>query len=98
MRHDDTNEKSYFRSSERLFRVNSDWYFAAREGDQGPFESQHRAEKELGRYIEEQVSLHSFMQSGVKMIKMEGQREDIPLLKDAVDQNDEMYQQVGMVL
>ena len=98
MRHDDTTEKSYFRSSERLFRVNSDWYFAAREGDQGPFESQQRAEKELDRYIEEQVSLHKFMQSGVKVIKMDRQAEHIPVLKDSVESPDETFQQVGMVL
>ena len=68
MRNSDTEDKPYFRSSERLFRVNSAWYFAAREGDQGPFETEQRAEAELRRYIEEQVSLQSFTKSRVASV------------------------------
>ena len=96
MRHDDLQEKAYFRSSERLFRVNSAWYFSAREGDQGPFDSEETAARELQRYIEEQVSLHKFIKSGVKVVVMdEVSRSTKPRQPDhAVD----TFEQLGMVI
>ena len=68
MRNDDIEVKAYFRSSERLFRVNSDWYFSTREGDQGPFESEREAAYELRLFIEEQVSLRKILNYGIKVV------------------------------
>lgn len=43
--------KRYFRSSERVCRVNDRWYFASREGDQGPYASESEVELNLQRYV-----------------------------------------------
>ena len=66
MRSEDQVEQSYFRSSERIFRVNGAWYFAAREGDQGPFKTETTAVAEMARYINEQTELKDF-QDGRKL-------------------------------
>ena len=60
MRHDDPQKKRYYRSSERVFRMNEVWFFATREGDQGPYVSQNEAEREVSRYILEKTELESF--------------------------------------
>jgi len=66
MRREDTTSKTYFRSSERVFRMNELWYFAAREGDQGPFLSERKARREVARFVLEQTELAKF-QSGRKV-------------------------------
>ncbi len=60
MRHDDHNNKRFFRSPERVFHMNGAWFFAAREGDQGPYPSHNEAEREVARYILEKTELDSF--------------------------------------
>ncbi len=60
MRHDDHSDKRYFRSPERVFHMNGAWFFAAREGDQGPFPSHTEAEREVDRFILEKTELGSF--------------------------------------
>ena len=97
MRHDDLQERPYFRSSERLFRVNSAWYFSAREGDQGPFDSEERAARELQRYIEEQVSLHKCLKSGPKVVVMDEATKANTDHKE-LTQVEATYQQLGMVI
>ena len=63
-RHDDTDkDKRYFRAPERLFVINDDWYFAAREGDQGPYGSEADAQVELSRFVAAQTELGGFQQS-----------------------------------
>ena len=53
-------DKRYFRASERVFRMNEAWFFAAREGDQGPYPSEPEALVEMQRYIETQTQLKGF--------------------------------------
>lgn len=60
MRRDDTSNKTYFRSSERIFRMNELWYFASREGDKGPFLSERKARREVERFVVEQTELADF--------------------------------------
>lgn len=60
MRKGDAKEKCYFRSSERVFRMNESWYFAAREGDQGPFRSEQEAVAEVKRFLNDKVELAKF--------------------------------------
>lgn len=64
MRKTDKNPKTYFRS-ERIFSMNGSWYFATREGDQGPFASRNRAEAGLRRHLNEQEQLEAFQQSRI---------------------------------
>lgn len=59
-RKEDSEDKRYFRASERLFRMNEAWFFAAREGDQGPYPDEREAVVEMRRYIEAQVELANF--------------------------------------
>ena len=53
VRKTDKNRKTYFRSpAERLFLHEGKWYFQAREGDRGPYDTREMAELRLKRYIE----------------------------------------------
>ena len=66
MRQDDHEKKCYFRSSDRVFKMNGSWFFATREGDRGPFRSQDRAVAEMKRFIIEQVELAAFQKEREK--------------------------------
>ena len=57
------SERRYFRSETRVLNLNGSWYFATREGDQGPFFSRDLAETEALRYAHERSSLEHFQQS-----------------------------------
>jgi len=49
---DDVKSKlRYFRAGDRIFKQNEAWYFAAREGDQGPYSSRGQAELEARRFV-----------------------------------------------
>lgn len=43
--------RSFFRTNDRFFQVNGRWYFAAREGDIGPFRTRDQAHREAAAYI-----------------------------------------------
>ncbi|MFK7914426.1 MAG: DUF6316 family protein [Pseudomonadales bacterium] len=51
MRASDQKGKTYFRSAERVFCLNGQWYFQTREHDHGPFAGQDTALRELDRYV-----------------------------------------------
>jgi hypothetical protein len=53
-------ERVYFRTEARVFNQNGAWYFATREGDQGPFARQDIAWQEASRYASECTSLGSY--------------------------------------
>jgi len=61
-RREDREDKTYYRS-ERVFAMNGQWYFGAREGDCGPFRTQEIARAALARFINEKVELASFQKS-----------------------------------
>jgi hypothetical protein len=61
-RREDHEDKTYFRS-ERVFGMNGQWYFSAREGDCGPFGTPALARAALSRFINEKVELDSFQKS-----------------------------------
>lgn len=44
-------KKRFFRAGDRFFQVNGQWFFAAREGDIGPFRSREQAKREAEAYI-----------------------------------------------
>lgn len=46
------DNKTFFRASERFFQADGKWYFAAREGDQGPFRSRKNAEREAYEFMQ----------------------------------------------
>ena len=57
MRHTDGDRgRTYFRSEARIFHQNGVWYFATREGDQGPFAREDVARREAARYTAECAS------------------------------------------
>ena len=63
MRQDDHEKKCHFRSSDRVFHMNGSWYFATREGDQGPFQSEVNAYAEIKRFITEKTELAHFQKT-----------------------------------
>ena len=66
MRCGDTDpNKVYYRSDSRTFRMNGQWFFASREGDQGPYFSAGEAEAELQRHIEASQALSPFKTKAV---------------------------------
>lgn len=52
MRRTDVIKKEHFRSSDRFFRQNGQWYFQTRGGDRGPFGTREEAELDLKRYVD----------------------------------------------
>jgi hypothetical protein len=57
--HED-DDRPYFRSRERLFTLNGQWYFSAREGDCGPFHSRKQALIEVDLFICEPSAFSGF--------------------------------------
>ena len=55
--------KRYFRTQERVFSMNGQWYFTAREGDIGPFRTRESALVEVARYARERQDLDSFQKA-----------------------------------
>jgi hypothetical protein len=58
----DSNRR-FFRSQERIFCTNGQWYFATREGECGPFPSKEIARSEVERYLAERDALRDFERS-----------------------------------
>jgi hypothetical protein len=55
---DPVNDKvRFFRTSDRLFRMNGEWFFASREGDLGPYQTRDCAEREAELYVERAIAL-----------------------------------------
>ena len=52
--------RSYFRSAERVFALNGQWFFGTREGEIGPFVSREEARSEIARLIREKNDLELF--------------------------------------
>lgn len=66
------NNRRYYRSGERVFQMNGDWYFEAREGDVGPFTTAEVARREMSRFISEKQDLVHFQacrDANVKVVK-----------------------------
>lgn len=59
----ENTNKRYFRTQERLFSMNGQWYFTAREGDIGPFRTREIALKEIARYVREREDLDDFQKA-----------------------------------
>ena len=58
MRKTDNNRNTkHFRSADRLFRVDDQWYVETREGDIGPFPTRQDATMRLRQHVGEQESL-----------------------------------------
>jgi len=60
MRQDDQQKKTFFRSTDRVFNLNGRWYFSTREGEQGPFATEQKAQYEIARFITEKSDLALF--------------------------------------
>jgi len=56
-RTDPAGTRRYFRTEDRIFLLNGQWFFATREGDVGPFTSRDAAMREATRYVREQLDL-----------------------------------------
>ena len=62
-RTDSEDTKRYFRTQERVFCMNGQWYFTTREGDIGPFRARDAAIREIARYVRERQELDSFQKA-----------------------------------
>jgi len=78
MRCGDTDpNKVYYRSDSRTFLMNGQWFFASREGDQGPFLSRSDADVELERHVEASQALTP--------LKSKGKADDVMALPDIAE-------------
>lgn len=50
-RQSDPQEVEYRRAESRTFKRNEQWYFASREGETGPFESEAEAIADMEAYV-----------------------------------------------
>lgn len=55
--------KSFFRTGDRVFVLNGQWFFATREGEVGPFRSREAALKEVRRFVQERHALERFQRA-----------------------------------
>jgi len=55
MRKDDQSNATFFRSSDRVFSQNGEWFYQTREGDQGPFVTREAAVADLNRYVNQKA-------------------------------------------
>ena len=46
-----------------MFCMNGSWYFATREGEQGPYPSEQQAQMEIVRFIAEKTELAGFQKA-----------------------------------
>lgn len=53
----ENTSRSYFRTGDRFFSLNGQWFFTAREGEVGPFQCREMAVEEASRYVREQEAL-----------------------------------------
>ena len=53
MRNTDSDERTFFRTGERIFCMNGEWFFSTRAGQEGPYPNKAIAERELERYVRE---------------------------------------------
>lgn len=61
-------KKSFFRSNDRFFQINGQWYFSAREGDIGPFRNRDQARREVQAYIKARSGNQTGVRKGVKSL------------------------------
>ena len=59
----DSTSRSFFRTRNRIFSMNGQWFFATREGEVGPFRSREVAAKEATRYVRERNDLERFQRA-----------------------------------
>ena len=59
MRKKDHSDGTHFRSKDRVFCMNGEWFFETREDDHGPYATREAAEADLSRYIDEMSYLDS---------------------------------------
>ena len=57
------SNRRYFRSQDRVFAQNGQWFFASREGELGPFATRESAIKESARYGQERRELDRFQKA-----------------------------------
>jgi len=55
--------RSYFRSENRTFVLNGEWFFTTREGEFGPYRSKKRVDDEVKCFIEANDELNTFTES-----------------------------------
>ena len=56
----ESTTRSFFRSKERIFVLNGQWFYTTREGESGPFPSRETAIKEANRFVVERQDLDRF--------------------------------------
>ena len=60
---------NHFRMPERLFFVNGEWWFATREGDEGPFPNESQARTALARYSATQEAVETMVAERAKEVE-----------------------------
>ena len=62
--------RSFFRSKERIFVLNGQWYYTTREGECGPFPGRETALQEVNRFVVEREDLDRFTKSPERKAKV----------------------------
>jgi hypothetical protein len=63
-------KKRFFRSDDRFFQANGQWYFAAREGDIGPFRTRDQARREALAFIRAREASVDVPAAGTKRLSI----------------------------
>ena len=91
MRKDDAGTGQYFRSSDRIFCTNGEWFFETREDDHGPYPTREAAEYELSLYVKEMRALSAANKPPVQeMAKHSGRFRDLKVSDLQLVEKDEL--------
>ena len=60
---DKESKVAHFRTADRIMNINGAWWFAAREGDMGPYDTRQDAEKAAAQFIESQILANKLLSS-----------------------------------
>jgi hypothetical protein len=69
----ESTTRSFFRSKERVFVLNGQWFYTTREGENGPFPSRETALKEANRFVVERQDLDRFQKNRERETKLKKQ-------------------------
>jgi hypothetical protein len=75
----ENTSRNYFRTGDRVFSLNGQWFFATREGEVGPFRSREAAVKEASRYVREREDLARFQRDRERQLA-DGRSHDLALV------------------
>ena len=83
---DDQSNLRHFRTAERYFCQNGQWWYSTREGEEGPFPSREAAEFAMQRYVDSVNAMRGYKEKhDAKFAKKADQTVDHSIWNQQID-------------